>query len=85
MSHSFLGTESISTLYIHEFRLCGPLKPRGKATACLMSGICLQDPASDIHIGLLIMCVYSSEEALVWVLDDQAAFQQLLLVAFLVV
>ena len=45
----------------------------------------MQDPASDIHIGLLIMRVNPTEEALVWVLDDQAAFQQVLLVAFLVV
>ena len=66
-------------------RLSGSLKLGGEATGCLMCGICLKDPASNIHIGLLIMCINPSEETLVWVLDDQAAFQQLLLVAFLVV
>lgn len=66
-------------------RLSGSLELEGEAPDHLMCSMRMQDPTSNIDISLLIMCINSSEKALLWVLDDQATFEQLLLVAFLVV
>ena len=66
-------------------RLSSSLKLIGEAPDHIMRSMRMQDPTSNIHISLLIMCINPSEKALVWILDDQATFQQLLLVAFLVV